>query len=384
MQTELKLASTDAEREALYRLRYEIYVEEMGIFGAVADHERRRFIDPHDATARLMYATADDAVIGTLRLNFGADAPFSDEFVLTYGLDRFRPVVSDAQMVVLTRFMVRKDVRGTPLPFHMISEAARITMAEGAEIALCDCQPHLINLYSRLGFRSYDCPVYNDPEFGIMVPLAFIMGDLDYLQRIRSPLRAVMAQRPEDAETTRRILARLGTAAVRSTKAEEAADHWSDIYGLLNERAASTARLFDGLSEDEVQAVAARGHVIECAPGDRIIRQGQPARTVFVVLSGSLEVRSEDHLIGVKTPGDVVGELAFLLARRRTADVYAGAEGARVLSLDEQKFRQFVETPSHTAAQVLLNLSKVLALKLAETTALLRSSNDLPGFEPGL
>ncbi len=57
MNTTIKIAATEAEREAIYRLRYEVYVEEMQIFGDVADHTRRMLIGPNDADARLMYAT---------------------------------------------------------------------------------------------------------------------------------------------------------------------------------------------------------------------------------------------------------------------------------------------------------------------------------------
>ena len=39
MNIEINLATTDAEREAICRLRYEVYVEEMNIFGAIADEQ---------------------------------------------------------------------------------------------------------------------------------------------------------------------------------------------------------------------------------------------------------------------------------------------------------------------------------------------------------
>ena len=38
-------AETAEEKEAIYRFRYEIYVEEMGRYRSIADHERRLLID---------------------------------------------------------------------------------------------------------------------------------------------------------------------------------------------------------------------------------------------------------------------------------------------------------------------------------------------------
>ena len=126
MNIEIKMAATDAERDAIYRLRYEIYVEEMQIFGAVADHERKMLIDPNDADARLMYAIVDGETVGTLRLNLGKDAPFSQEFEETYHFERFRAAATDAQMMAITRFMVKEKHRGSPISYHMIEECARI------------------------------------------------------------------------------------------------------------------------------------------------------------------------------------------------------------------------------------------------------------------
>jgi hypothetical protein len=41
MSVELFRAQSDAEREELFRFRYSIYVEEMGRYGRVADHDGR-------------------------------------------------------------------------------------------------------------------------------------------------------------------------------------------------------------------------------------------------------------------------------------------------------------------------------------------------------
>lgn len=354
MNTMIQIATTEAERQAIFRLRYHIYVEEMQIFGAVADHGRGTLSDPHDPTSRLMYAAVDGEVVGTLRLTLGKDAPFSDEFENTYNVARFRPAATDAQMMVLTRFMVKEEYRGTPIAFQMICEIARIGVEEGIEIAFCDCQPHLIRYYQRIGFRGYESPVYNDPEFGIMVPMAFLFGDPDYLRSIRAPVHQIIAEGNPNHAAAHALMAHWGTSNVQDM------DKQADPAQTISE-----VSFFAGLEANEVKAIASRGYVFDLAPGDRVIRQGQTARTVFVLLSGSLEMRSDEGFCTDAAPGDVVGEPAFLLSIRRTADVYAGAQGARVLSLDEQRLQRLVNKPNRLAALLLLNLSKALARKIA-------------------
>src|SRR4051812_14697767 len=102
---EVKVAASAAEREAIYRFRYEVYVEQMHLYRSTADHERRWLRDVDDDGAVLLYAALGGQVAGTIRINFGADAPFSREAEDTYELGRFRPVVPDAQMAVDARFI---------------------------------------------------------------------------------------------------------------------------------------------------------------------------------------------------------------------------------------------------------------------------------------
>ena len=71
----IHLAETQEEKDAVYRFRYEIYVDEMGRYGAAADHERQLLVEPEDETARIFYAAQDGEVVATSRLSWGATRP---------------------------------------------------------------------------------------------------------------------------------------------------------------------------------------------------------------------------------------------------------------------------------------------------------------------
>ena len=60
MQSGIHLARTEDEKRAVYRLRYDVYVEEMGRYRTVADHENRLLVEPEDETGRIFYC-ADEA-----------------------------------------------------------------------------------------------------------------------------------------------------------------------------------------------------------------------------------------------------------------------------------------------------------------------------------
>ena len=54
----LRLAHTDEDRAAAFRLRYEIYVEGMGLHIENADHKRRWIKEDHDDHSWIVLATS--------------------------------------------------------------------------------------------------------------------------------------------------------------------------------------------------------------------------------------------------------------------------------------------------------------------------------------
>jgi CRP-like cAMP-binding protein len=86
---------------------------------------------------------------------------------------------------------------------------------------------------------------------------------------------------------------------------------------------------------------------------------------MFVVLAGVLEVRNEEgRIVNVLSAGDAFGEMAFLLERPRSFDVDAVADDSRVLSLSEGALRKMIAEDATVAAKLLLNLSKMLCVRL--------------------
>jgi hypothetical protein len=67
--------------------------------------------------------------------------------------------------------------------------------------------------------------------------------------------------------------------------------------------------------------------VVRRAPaGAFVLRQGEPGRSVLLVLDGNLEVRVDGRRVGDLGPGAVIGERSGLEAGCRTADVVATTE----------------------------------------------------------
>lgn len=362
MNSQVRYAETEDELQKIFRLRYEIYHKEMHLDSASVDHERQVLADAYDTTARLLYATVDGEIVGTLRIHWGGDAPFPEEFYETYDLSRFEPAVAPDQMVVFTRFMVRKQYRGSLLPFQLLGAIAQFSLDKKVRLSFCDCQPHLMNLYTRLGYRTYS-KTYNDAMFGLMVPLVLVVEDLAHFRQLNSPLLGFAAAdfnppAPED------ILALIPQTTAIQPVATEAAAQWARSYGLLADSHERTSTIFEGLSEDDITKLMKQSFVIKCEKNDLIIRKKSVDRTMFIILSGTVEVREGDQVVDVLTQGDVLGELAFLLQAERLSNVYAATDDVQLLSLNEKALSGLMEGEPVIASRLFYNLAKVVAGKL--------------------
>src|SRR5438067_13354099 len=79
-----------AARNEIYRFRYRIYVDQMGLRQKYADHARKRVVEPRDEAARIYAAYFNGTIVGTIRGNRFSDLPTAD-YRKVYRIDhRFR------------------------------------------------------------------------------------------------------------------------------------------------------------------------------------------------------------------------------------------------------------------------------------------------------
>lgn len=119
----------DEEKRAVYRFRYDVYVEEMGRYRSAADHTNRLLIEPEDDTGRIFYACEEGEVAATGRFNWGGDAKLSRRQIEQYSLQPFLEEVPEDVVAVAERGMVAKHLRGTDL-FNRMGRQFRSFVSE--------------------------------------------------------------------------------------------------------------------------------------------------------------------------------------------------------------------------------------------------------------
>ena len=365
MKPQIQEATTGQQRHDVFRFRYDTYVEEMGRYRSIANHTERTLIEPEDETARLYIATDGEKVVGTMRLNWGGDAPVCERQIEQYSLQPFLAQVPEEQIIVGERFMVAPSQRGTDLIFRLFKAYLNFVNDNRVQLMFGDCEPHLLNLYLGMGFQTYAQNNVNSPETGYLVPLVMVPEDLTYMRKIKSPLIAYLRDFGEATKLPASMDELLpDSGGVLSQTLTSDAGFQSEIENAIR-LSASPANLFNGMSVEEQERCLKKSNAITCRAGDHLIRKDNVAQNMFVVLAGHLEVHANGRIINTCSSGDIVGEMAFLLENPRSADVYVATDGTRVLSLSESNLKKLSAEDPALAAKLLLNLSKLLCHKLA-------------------
>jgi hypothetical protein len=105
------------------------------------------------------------------------------------------------------------------------------------------------------------------------------------------------------------------------------------------------------LPEPTLEALARATVRVEAAPGDVVIREGDPGDLFYVIESGEVEVTKDGRHVATLGPGDFFGEIALLRDVPRTATVRALDE-LRLYAIEREEFLAAVtgHAPSLEAA----------------------------------
>jgi len=368
MKDGVRFAVTEEDYQASFRLRYQVYVKNMGRLKDKADHEKQELRDEADKTTRAVIAIENGQPVGTLRLFWGGDAPFSESLIEAYSITPFLEVLNQDQICIVERLMVSEDHRGSNVTLRMYKEVMNFVLQHRVEIVLLDCEPHHLNSYLKLGFRPFTAP-YSYPGIGLVIPMALIVGDYEHLTQTGSPF--AMLTKPEDLAYCRAedALSKIidGKANVHSLTVSNTAQFLDEIRSLSPGKEWSfntTPSLFDSLEEDEIKRLIQKSHIIACKKGNHIIEKDNPARTMFILLSGHAAVEKNGQMIAMLSPGEVIGEIAFFLDVPRTASIIAATDDVKVLSLDEKGLSRLLKHEGQLANKVLINLCRGLCYRI--------------------
>jgi hydrophobe/amphiphile efflux-3 (HAE3) family protein len=146
---------------------------------------------------------------------------------------------------------------------------------------------------------------------------------------------------------------------------------WDALTYDLGENPEESIPIFAGLSSAQARITALMTRVVKHTQGTRLFSAGEPGDSLYVVIDGELQISlptSDGRAMEFSRArrGDVIGEVG-LYHGKRTADVEALSD-VRLLSLDAENLARLRKRYPRIGAQVLWNLSQVMAGRLADAT----------------
>lgn len=140
----------------------------------------------------------------------------------------------------------------------------------------------------------------------------------------------------------------------RRKKADEAAKHLADIA------------FFEGFTPAELARVADLADEVDAEQGAELTDQGRPGQECYVILDGQASVFFGDQHVATLQEGSMVGEMALLDHKPRSATVVAETP-MKLLAFDTRSFRALLdEMPK--ASQRVMSLLNARVRENAERT----------------
>ena len=132
----LSLAQTDADVRAAQRLRYDVFVEELGAGGSEVDHAARLEKDGFDAHSDhlILREDASGDVVGVYRVLRQDQADAAGGFYSESEFDLSPLKASGRRLLELGRSCLRGDVRGSSAMFHLWTGLSQYVAHYGAEV----------------------------------------------------------------------------------------------------------------------------------------------------------------------------------------------------------------------------------------------------------
>jgi CRP-like cAMP-binding protein len=147
--------------------------------------------------------------------------------------------------------------------------------------------------------------------------------------------------------------------------------------------------LFGALSDDVLEHLCASLREKRVGAGDAVFREGDPAREMYVLLDGEMEVlkksrRGRDQRVAILGPNDSFGEMSIIDMQPRSATVRAVAP-SRVLRISTEDMDALYRYDLKSYTLIVLNIARELSRRLRVTDSILAdfTASVLDEYVPG-
>lgn len=359
------IATTLREKREIYRFRYRVYVEEMGMRLASADSGDKLLYDDMDRWAVLIYAKAGGRIVGTQRVNIGTLDEFPEDLAQFLQLPRFEKFYGEGgrgRYAYTSKLMVAPTYRNSAVLHLLTAKGYELYCDQGVHFNFGVCNFHLLRLYEQFGGRRIGGPFSAPGYDGVLAPFVILVDDVEHLRAVRSPFYRQARKRgvsggPVSEWFKREFSEQAGIINSQLVSEDEL---WEALSRRLKGAPNMAMPLLRGLSAaDASRFLHDCGLVLPCRPGDYIARQGFTSHTLKVLLTGRVRtVGPADVGAKVVRPGQCFGTAGLVEQPGYIEDVYA-VTAAEVLVLSRLAFQRFQHSHPEVADIIVRNMHRL-------------------------
>jgi hypothetical protein len=374
-QLEVVIANGPEEQSDVFRFRYRVLVEGMDRAFPNADRTSKQLTDIADRAALHVCVKKQGKVAASLRVIVAPLAQLPIYMKERYDLAPFAVLpdltVSFTDYLVVDTKML--DARAANL---LMTAAYKIASVQGSGFDFTNAAAGEVAVFERLGYRRYAAN-YHDPDFGSRIPMVLPTADIGHLAQVKSPFTKINEGREHDPELAnwfRRTYPDASSAAQPAAMDEEAL--WAFLTRRLEQVPHHGVPLLLGLDHKDAMRFLKLATVIQFNKDDHIVKKGDVGNEMFVILKGSVDVRDAGHRLAAFGKGGIFGEMAYLNAEPRSADITA-RENTEILVVTQDTIKASMEKMPEVAARVLFNMSLILTERLKDTSAKFVKAKDI-------
>jgi hypothetical protein len=182
----------------------------MGLVQKHADHEAKTVREPSDDGSLIIAAYAGDELVGTVRHEYSGEATFG-EYMRMFRMEEFAPFFP-TRVSLATKLIVRKDFRSSSVAARLTKRLFQEGLRRNMSFDFICCYDETRDFFKRLGYRQ----VFGDiahPEYGSAHPMVLAYRDKAYLDSIRSPFAALIAEEEVESDSVALFQGLLGSAS---------------------------------------------------------------------------------------------------------------------------------------------------------------------------
>jgi hypothetical protein len=141
----------------------------------------------------------------------------------------------------------------------------------------------------------------------------------------------------------------------------------------VDKRVLDKSPLFNDMSSYQQRKAILISELHDFQPGEKLVEQGTTGRSMYMILSGSVDVIRQDddgnsRLLAELEAGEFFGEVGYTRAIERTADVTAKTT-VSALRFDYERMQKDLKFFPNIVAQINFNISAILGERLSDVLA---------------